>query len=624
MRSNQIANGLSRRPIALALSLALAAIAPAAGAATVEVTTADDAATSSTCTLRQAISAMNAAAVGVSSSCVNSGGSFGTGDTITFAADVTAVSLADIANNELLITDPSLAIQGTGMGGVTVSRVTGATNPFRIFHDTASAAGNFLYLTGLTISNGATTAANANGGAIFVDTRQDGELVLTNCVVSGNSTGGANAVGGAIAVGDAFNDGTVQVLNSVISGNSTGGYGAAGGAIYATHQAYLKDSIVSGNSTIGNSSPGGAIRTIVTILYSSTITDNFTQGNYSGGGAIATLGASGADGVEGNYSTISGNSTSGYMSPGGAINTRFFGTALYFLISNNSTSGNKSNGGGVYSRESFIDDSVVTGNEVTGDDSNGGGIWTRSGTVQRSTLSANHASGTGDSGGALWAISAHLVESTLSGNVAASGGGGLTGNVCTSSTPSFAIYNSTIAFNTTDSAGGAAVYLGSSGCAGLGAGNSQQISSAITVASSILSNNTVDSVVSADIGVQSGFALTVNTSYDLMQRPPSNAAIMLVNAAGTPALITLGPRLIALGNNGCGKKSGAPGTSICVPTHAIGCSPAVDSGSNPLSAIDDERGTGYARLSGNAPDIGAYELQPGGDEIFCDGFDGLE
>jgi hypothetical protein len=618
MRATVIANGFSRRPIALALSLALAAVAPAAGAATIEVTTADDAATSVTCTLRQAIGAMNAGVVSVSSSCVNSGGSFGTSDTITFAADVTSVSLADISNNELLITNSSLTIQGTGMGGVTISRVTGATNPFRIFHDTASAAGNFLYLTGLTISNGATTAANANGGAIFVDSLQDGEVVLTNCVVSGNSTGGMNAVGGAIAVGDRYNDGTVRVINSTISGNSTGGDGAAGGAIYATHQAYLKDSTVTGNFTIGKSSPGGAIQTIVAVLYSSTITDNSTQGTYSGGGAIATM--DGSAGVEGNYSTISGNSTSGYMSPGGAINTRFFGTALYFLVSNNSTSGNKSNGGGIYSNELFIDDSIITGNQVTGENSNGGGIWMRSGTLQRSTLSLNHASGTNGSGGALWALSAHLVESTVSGNVAASGGGGVTGNVCTSATPAFAIYNSTIAFNTTNGPVGAAVYLGSAGCTGLGAGNSQQTSGIITVISSILSNTAVDSEAGDDVAAQSGFALTVNTSYDLMQSPPTDPAIMLVNAAGTPALITLDPHLFVLGNNGCAKKSGAPGTSFCVPTHAIGCSPAVDAGSNPLSAFDDERGTGYARLSGSAPDIGAYELQPGGDEIFCDGF----
>ena len=128
---------VKRHPLAMALSLALAAAAPAAGAATIQVITADDTGTSSTCTLRQAIAAMNAGATGPSSSCVNSSSNgFRTSDTITFAADVTSVSLADASNNELLVTDSNLTINGSGTGGVTINRIAGATHPFRAFFTT--------------------------------------------------------------------------------------------------------------------------------------------------------------------------------------------------------------------------------------------------------------------------------------------------------------------------------------------------------------------------------------------------------------------------------------------------------------------------------------------------------
>ena len=96
---------------------AFAAVMPTSRAATIQVTTPDDAGTTSTCTLRQAIAAMNAKALGSSSSCANLGSAFGFGDTITFASTVTSVDLADAPNNELLITDYSLTIQGTGTGG---------------------------------------------------------------------------------------------------------------------------------------------------------------------------------------------------------------------------------------------------------------------------------------------------------------------------------------------------------------------------------------------------------------------------------------------------------------------------------------------------------------------------
>ena len=386
----------SRNRLAAALGFAFAAVMPTSRAATIQVTTPDDAGTTSTCTLRQAIAAMNAKALGSSSSCANLGSAFGTGDTITFASTVTSVDLADAPNNELLITDYSLTIQGTGTGGVTVSRVSGATNAFRIFHD----QGTDLYLEGLTISNGATTAANAKGGALFLDVGFGG-VVLTDSVVTGNSTSGAGALGGAIAAGTSFNGASVRLINSAVSGNSTAGDNAKGGAIYASHQVYMTNSTVTGNSTSGKTSPGGAISTIDVIMYSSTLSDNYTKGDYSPGGAFfgyATLG-----GLEGHNSTISGNSTSGYKSPGGALDITYAQTLSYFVISNNSTSGNLSSGGAIYTKNVFVANSVISGNEVTGEGSNGGAVHARStnsidSTIQTSTVSDNQSIGVGAAG----------------------------------------------------------------------------------------------------------------------------------------------------------------------------------------------------------------------------------
>jgi hypothetical protein len=58
-----------------------------------------------------------------------------------------------------------------------------------------------------------------------------------------------------------------------------------------------------------------------------------------------------------------------------------------------------------------------------------------------------------------------------------------------------------------------------------------------------------------------------------------------------------------------------------MPTHSItGCSPAHNAGSNPFIFSYDERGAGHPRLAGVAVDIGAFELEPNDDDIYCDGF----
>jgi hypothetical protein len=75
---------------------------------------------------------------------------------------------------------------------------------------------------------------------------------------------------------------------------------------------------------------------------------------------------------------------------------------------------------------------------------------------------------------------------------------------------------------------------------------------------------------------------------------------------------SLDPRLPPLGNHGGPTR-----------THALlAGSPAIDAGGNPLADTSDQRGAGFAREApAGKPDIGAYERQPGEDEIFGNGFD---
>jgi hypothetical protein len=595
----------ARRPVYVGLCLALAAISPSASAATIEVTTPDDpVASSTTCTLRQAIASMNSSAILGTSNCTNTGANFGSSDTVTFAVDVTSVTLADIANNELVVTDPYLTIQGSGNGGVTIGRNASSVNAFRIIHDKSAAFATRLTLSGLTIANGATTATNASGAAVFIDTPYSAALGLTNCIVSANSTSGTGAKGGALAgkgVGVyAIDHGTsISVTESTISGNSTNSANAGGGAIYAA-EVTLKDSIVSGNKTTGNSSPGGAVLAPGVHMSYTTVSENSTEADSSPGGAIAAKSTPvAAGGFDGNYNNLTHNTTAGDSSPGGGMYAASVSGVLSLeSITNNSTTGTNSNGGGVYIGSYYgasFSSSTISGNEVSGINSSGGGIWSRAGK------------------GAIKIFS----NGTLSNNTASVGGGAMSLNVCSSlASRAMNIYNSTVAFNATAAANGGAIIVSNIGCPPAEA--NKPTSTIVAAASSIFSNTTSNNVASFDIVSGAGFTLTLDTSFSLIENLPSSG-IVVSNASGSPALVTADPHLAPLADNGCFLASGAPGDAVCVQTLAIGCgSSAYNGGSNPFSDSFDERGEGFPRIANSLADIGAYEDNA---EIFCNGFE---
>ena len=229
--------------------------------------------------------------------------------------------------------------------------------------------------------------------------------------------------------------------------------------------------------------------------------------------------------------------------------------------------------------EVVLQDSTISGCSA---DRYGGAIYAYYGniSIDGSTLSDNSVAG---EGGGLFSYYGNIAvgNSTISGNSAGTQGGGIRARY------RLTLNNSTVAFNSAYNGGG--VYLSSY---------------APDIVSSIVSNNTSTSGFVVD-DVAGGGGLTITGSNNLiMSSEPT-----------TPGdTLTGDPGLSALADNG--------GPTW---THALGAgSIALDAGANPDALAFDQRGSGFARTAGIATDIGAYEDQSAGDEIFVDGFDGPE
>jgi hypothetical protein len=330
---------------------------------------------------------------------------------------------------------------------------------------------------------------------------------------------------------------------------------------------------------------GGAVDVTTLEMTDSTITDSTlvatgTHGTGAGGGAYAS------DGATLVRSTISGNSVSApYASYDG-----------YATI-----------GGGLYSRgELSMVDSTISGNTIVathgGEDAKGGGVYVHGlATIVGSIIDGNSADGEG--GGIFKAVFSNYGDppppqdtklivrnSTISGNSAATGGG------IASSRPLY-LSNSTVAFNTATAGGGGVMFR----LAGV-----YDSSGVLDLQSSIVAPNVS--------GPTATFAADL-AADDVLAVSGANNLLMAADAAiSMPAdTISADPQLFPLAVNGGPTR-----------THALaGTSPALDAGNNSAGLAFDQRGDGFARASGDAPDIGAFETQQAvSDTIFEDGFDG--
>lgn len=187
-------------------------------------------------------------------------GEASTGDIINFDDSISTVN---ITGAELLIEEKSITIQGRGMGGVVVSRVSGDG---RIFHVTENST---LNMSGVTVSNGNETGS---GGGIFVDITSN--LTLDHCIIINNNA----STGGGIAVFDGF----FQMIYCTVSFNTAAT--AVGGIALSSAGFYISHSTISNNST--SALYGGGILTenspATNSIINSTIAYNIA--NTSGGG----------------------------------------------------------------------------------------------------------------------------------------------------------------------------------------------------------------------------------------------------------------------------------------------------------------------------------------------------
>jgi len=252
----------------------------------------------------------------------------------------------------------------------------------------------------------------------------------------------------------------------------------------------------------------------------------------------------------------------------------------------NNTAGLGSSGGGLRvdgAATVNITRSTISGNVAS---LAGGGIYFNNGgslTITDSTLSGNAAKV--EDGGALYffgPIGSGLVirNCTISGNSAGKQGGGI---AFTSVTGTPVIQNCTVTSNIANSGFGG-------GIARIAGTNS------INLESTIVAGNTGGSA--PDLSFNTQTALTADQNLigvaDLGNFTMSGAN-NLSGDSGSP----LDAKLGALSTNFGGTQ-----------THALlAGSPAINKGSNPGSALFDQRGAGFNRVAGASADIGAYEVQ---------------
>lgn len=413
--------------------------------------------------------------------------------------------------------------------------------------------------TPLTISGsgGSTIQASATEPAIAGLSN----LTLANLTVIGGAAipvvMNGDRVGGAVV--GAYN---LTLQNSTISGGVAKGKGGKGGSIYAFGDVTLQNSTISGGSAV---LAGGCI--------------------YGKGSVVLE------------HSTVTGCSANAFVVPAylNASITAFGGgiVASSLTITN----------------ASLVSSSFSLGSpscfypcyyDFTADDGLAGGIKTGTFTCSDSRVSGNQAV----TAAGISAFAASLDRCTVDNNFFTKHltYGDYTSGSGLSVSGSAQIVNSTFARNGFGIDAGAYLTLEASTVAYncLGGVSSPSL---LALSSIVAKNSTyVDflNCYGSDVNASafSGADNLVMTT-NLSQAPPPGVIT-----------VTADPLLLPLASNG------GP-----TPTYALDLgSPARDKGSNFNKLASDQRGAGFVRAYGR-PDIGAYEWQVEGDEIFYDGLD---
>src|SRR5262245_43356116 len=184
------------------------------------------------------------------------------------------INLAN-ASGQLAVSNP-VTINGPGANLLTVRRIAGAANLYRVFNILHNSLTIDVTLAGMTITGGGLQGPGAlgNGAGIFVG---DENVTLRDCVVTGNTTAAGDGAGVFV-----FSYGQLNLINSTVSGNTVttlnGQFGDGGGIAGALYtELRVTNSTIAGNSTTGH---GGGISQALggsLVVANSTISGNLAS-----------------------------------------------------------------------------------------------------------------------------------------------------------------------------------------------------------------------------------------------------------------------------------------------------------------------------------------------------------
>jgi len=405
---------LRRCAVAAAVALCLANHGQAAN---IVVKSTAEGSVAGTCTLQDAIIAVNTQISDPNNSCGHGDGNSDTiyltllpvyPATITLTAGTVTINGADFAidvTQAVKIVGPTDA---NGQPEVTLERsgAAGTANFGLVFADANLTIDGLALRNGNSIDGGAIrantfvnvalsnsvvsgNAASVNGGGIYAVV---GGITLSHVTISGNQAGnrggGVYAVPGTVAIdnstisgnsalqgaGICTNNGNISITNSSVSGNSASGKG--GGVYTQAGTVQIHYSTISGNSAAVN---GGGIRSAdgPVSLDHSTLSAN--SANAAGGG-ISLYAMS----VQASYSTFNGNSAATH---GGAI---YAGQTAAASLTNSTISGNTAgqSGGGIYANTAELNYATVYANQSTASGSKGAGVYVMTGATANASIIA--------------------------------------------------------------------------------------------------------------------------------------------------------------------------------------------------------------------------------------------
>lgn len=456
------------------------------------------------------------------------------------------------------------------------------------------------YSAPLTIDGGGNTTIVAS--AIEPAFGSLSDLTIANLTIVGGSAvvAGMDGLkkGGAIVAGYG-----VTLVNSTISGGTAKDIGAKGGAIYAYGDVTLINSTVTGARAVN---AGGCIYSKGSVvLQNSTVSECRADAyDYLGAYITATGGAIAA----GSVTLKEASQVIHGVAIGSPICTYGGYSGCYNVVPDT-----HAKGGGIAAGTLTCNDSTIKGSYASSGYYDGitpgAGIHAFTMTLTRCSVVDNESYG----GAGIYvpaAGHAQIVESTISGNSE-----GIEGRGYVTLTRSTVAGNQWLGLRLTTSFAQILQSTISGNFIGIeGSGN------VVLAASTVTGNDYYGVSFTGNVAAQSSI-IAKNSAYalyplfDLNLNGPLSGAdnlIMTTNASPPPGVITLtvDPLLLPLANNG------GPTLTHALPDN----SPAINKGDNTANFATDQRGTGFVRSFGR-PDIGAYEWQVPGDEVFYGGFE---